>query len=383
MLKKSVKSLFRLTAVPLILIFLICIFPVSVQAQESELVNLTYATGSDMIQIKPLEGAAQIYEFVINKQVVMRYRTMHQGLTAKERAVIIFERAKKLGNTLKEGNVVVDNINGSFVVKVGGKLFITVTEADFRANNSTGEGLANVWAQNLLKARTVQQKLPQNNTAQNTPLPEVTEQRTPSVEVPEEPKETKVPVQEVPEISSPGVPSDTTSQDTIKIEIPAQEVIQNGNGSSSNPQDTAIEEKAPGEVVSDDTAAANAAELKMLELVNQERAKAGAAPLIMDIDLVKIARLKARDMIDKNYFGHTSPTYGDPFTMMKKFGIQYGYAGENLAGNSSVEIAHEALMASPGHRKNILNPNYTHIGIGIVDGGPYGTMFTQLFISKV
>ena len=68
--------------------------------------------------------------------------------------------------------------------------------------------------------------------------------------------------------------------------------------------------------------------------------------------------------------------------MLREFGIQYGYAGENLAGNQSVEKAHEALMASPGHRQNILNPNYTHIGIGIVKGGSYGTMFTQLFIEK-
>lgn len=380
MLKESVKNLFRLAAVPLILTFLICISPVSVQAQESESVYLTYAMGSDVIQIKPMEGVSQIYEFVINKQVVMRYRTMHQGLSAKERAIIIFERAKKLGDALKEGTVVVANIEGSFVVKIGDKVFITVTEADFKANNSTGEGLANVWAQNLLKARTVQQKSPQKTTTQETPLPEVTEQQTPGAEVPDKP------IQEVPEISSPGVPSDTTSQDIIKIEGFEQEVIQDkSNGSSNNPQDTAIEEAvpAPSEVVSGDTVAANAAELKMLELVNQERAKAGAAPLIMDADLVKIARLKAQDMIDKNYFDHTSPTYGDPFTMMKEFGIQYRYAGENLAGNQSVEKAHEALMASPGHRKNILNPNYTYIGIGIVDGGSYGTMFTQLFISKV
>jgi uncharacterized YkwD family protein len=132
----------------------------------------------------------------------------------------------------------------------------------------------------------------------------------------------------------------------------------------------------------DEAVVPTADEQKMLDLINQERAKAGVKPLTMDNELVKIARLKAQDMIDKKYFDHTSPTYGDPFKMMKTFGITYGYAGENLAGNQTVENAHVSLMNSPGHRKNILNPNYTYIGIGIVDGGPYGKMFTQLFISK-
>jgi uncharacterized protein YkwD len=67
---------------------------------------------------------------------------------------------------------------------------------------------------------------------------------------------------------------------------------------------------------------------------------------------------------------------------MKSYGISYKYAGENIAGAPTVEKAHSSLMNSPGHRRNILNPNYTHVGIGIIDGGPYGKMFTQLFISK-
>lgn len=123
-------------------------------------------------------------------------------------------------------------------------------------------------------------------------------------------------------------------------------------------------------------------EQQMLQLINEERVKAGLKSLQMDSKVVGIARLKSQDMIDKNYFDHTSPTYGDPFTMMKNMGVTFGYAGENLAGNQTVERAHEALMNSPGHRANILNPNYTHVGIGIVDGGNYGKMFTQLFISK-
>lgn len=104
--------------------------------------------------------------------------------------------------------------------------------------------------------------------------------------------------------------------------------------------------------------------------------------MTVNMDLVRIARLKSTDMIQKNYFDHTSPTYGSPFDMMNKAGIAYRTAGENLAGASTVTIAHTNLMNSPGHRANILNPAFTEIGIGIIDGGPYGKMFTQEFIGK-
>lgn len=65
--------------------------------------------------------------------------------------------------------------------------------------------------------------------------------------------------------------------------------------------------------------------------------------------------------------------------MMDQFGVSYNTAGENLAGNQTVEAAHTALMNSQGHRENILSGNYTEVGIGVVDGGPYGKMFVQLF----
>ncbi|MCF6411145.1 CAP domain-containing protein [Pseudalkalibacillus salsuginis] len=120
-------------------------------------------------------------------------------------------------------------------------------------------------------------------------------------------------------------------------------------------------------------------EQKMVDLVNQERQKAGLAPLEVDPALTKMARAKSKDMIDNNYFSHNSPTYGSPFDMMKQFGITYNTAGENIAGNSSVEGAHTSLMNSDGHRKNILGSQYTKVGIGIVDGGQYGKMFSQEF----
>ncbi|MFZ5815201.1 MAG: CAP domain-containing protein [Bacillota bacterium] len=130
------------------------------------------------------------------------------------------------------------------------------------------------------------------------------------------------------------------------------------------------------------TAGLTAAEQQMLNLVNQERAKNGLAPLKADLQLTQLARLKSQDMIKHNYFSHQSPTYGSPFDMMKRYGVSYRTAGENLAGNSSVTGAHTGLMNSPGHRANILSTKYTHVGIGIAQGGSYGMMFTQMFVGR-
>jgi len=148
-------------------------------------------------------------------------------------------------------------------------------------------------------------------------------------------------------------------------------------------QTTAKQTTAPAKTeTTAPVAGLTAAEQQMLNLVNQERAKAGLQPLKADLELTKVARLKSQDMINKNYFDHNSPTYGSPFQMMKQFGITYRTAGENIAGNQSVERAHTALMNSQGHRANILNSQYTHIGIGIQNGGQYGMMFTQMFVGR-
>jgi uncharacterized YkwD family protein len=130
------------------------------------------------------------------------------------------------------------------------------------------------------------------------------------------------------------------------------------------------------------TSTLTAQEQQMLKLLNDARAQNKLAPLKVDMNLTNVARIKAQDMIDNKYFSHNSPKYGSPFDMMKSFGVKYIQAGENIAGNQTVQNAENALMNSPGHRKNILSPNFTHIGIGIQKGGPYGNMFTQMFISK-
>jgi uncharacterized YkwD family protein len=123
-------------------------------------------------------------------------------------------------------------------------------------------------------------------------------------------------------------------------------------------------------------------ELLIVNLVNQERVKAGLQPLKVNFKLVKIARLKAQDMADNNYFSHTSPTYGSPFDMMKAEGVGYRYAGENIAGNRTASAAMTAWMQSEGHRANILNPRFTHIGVGAAyQASPYN-IYVQEFTQE-
>ncbi len=123
-------------------------------------------------------------------------------------------------------------------------------------------------------------------------------------------------------------------------------------------------------------------ESEVVILVNQERAKAGLKPLKLDPALSKVALTKSEDMLNNNYFSHQSPTYGSPFDMMKKFGIKYKTAGENIAkGQKTAADVMKAWMNSEGHRKNILNPTFTDIGVGYVSSGGK-TYWTQMFISK-
>lgn len=123
-------------------------------------------------------------------------------------------------------------------------------------------------------------------------------------------------------------------------------------------------------------------EQQVLDLVNKERTANGLNALTLNVEVSKVAQMKSEDMRDKNYFSHTSPTYGSPFEMLKKFNVKYTYAGENIAkGQKTPEAVVNAWMNSEGHRANILNPNYTQMGIGYALKGstPY---WTQMFIKQ-
>ncbi len=145
---------------------------------------------------------------------------------------------------------------------------------------------------------------------------------------------------------------------------------------------SASNQVASGTTVS--SSSLSAKEQEMLNLVNQARSNAGLSQLQVCSELTRAARAKSKDMIDNNYFSHTSPRYGGLEGLLRNFGISYRSAGENLAMNSSgsVSAAHNSLMNSPGHRDNILGSSYRFVGIGIhvkSDGSHY---YTQLFVGR-
>lgn len=119
-------------------------------------------------------------------------------------------------------------------------------------------------------------------------------------------------------------------------------------------------------------------QLRVVELVNIERAKVGLHKLSLWTELSNVAMEKSKDMATFNYFSHTSPNYGSPFDMMKSFGILYRAAGENIAyGQESPERVVQAWMNSQGHKENILRPEFNRIGIGVYFNRYY--YWTQLF----
>lgn len=122
-----------------------------------------------------------------------------------------------------------------------------------------------------------------------------------------------------------------------------------------------------------------AGERQMLALVNAERQKAGVAPLVVDTRITSVARAHSRDMFERRYFSHIDPEGLDAGKRLEAAGIAFLVAGENLAYAPDVATAHQGLMDSPGHRRNILDPQFTLLGIGIINSETYGIMVTQNF----
>lgn len=170
------------------------------------------------------------------------------------------------------------------------------------------------------------------------------------------------------------VSGDSLWKIAVKTQTGVQELI-NANPQLKNPNLI-----YPGQKINVPEQEGQAVEQEVVRLVNVERAKAGLPALKTDWELARVAEHKSLDMKNKGYFSHNSPTYGSPFDMIKAYGISYRSAGENIAqGQRSAQQVVTAWMNSSGHRANILNKNYTHIGVGYVADGHY---WTQMFIQK-
>ena len=126
-------------------------------------------------------------------------------------------------------------------------------------------------------------------------------------------------------------------------------------------------------------------EADFINRINAERAATGLPSLIVDLNLMDIARLRSIDMASRGYFGHTNPEGQSAFTLLDQGGIPYSWAGENLARNNyilqeTVTVAVTDLMASPSHRDNILSSWYTRIGVGYAEDGSGMRFFTIIFV---
>ncbi|UFH98992.1 CAP domain-containing protein [Bacillus toyonensis] len=180
--------------------------------------------------------------------------------------------------------------------------------------------------------------------------------------------ETQKPVEQKPAEQKPA------EQKPAEQKPEAQKPAENNN--TQKPTEQKPAEQKPAE----EAKSLSEFEQRVVELTNAERTKQGLPALKIDTELSKVARVKSEDMQKNNYFDHNSPTYGSPFDMMKKFGISYTSAGENIAqGQRTPEEVVQAWMNSAGHRANILNNGFTHIGVGYVESGNY---WTQQFITK-
>ncbi|HHY36286.1 MAG TPA: hypothetical protein GX518_01210 [Firmicutes bacterium] len=107
------------------------------------------------------------------------------------------------------------------------------------------------------------------------------------------------------------------------------------------------------------------AEKQFLQYLNQERIAAGLQPLTVDMELVRLARLKAQDITKYNYNGHDSPTYGNPSYMARRAGVKFTRLGETIVKAGDPYKGHKLLMGSAAHRNILLSPNYTRVGIGV------------------
>ncbi|WP_404451423.1 CAP domain-containing protein [Virgibacillus necropolis] len=199
----------------------------------------------------------------------------------------------------------------------------------------------------------------------------------------EQAKEQPTKKQEAPKQEEPK--QEASKQEAPKQEEPKQEAPEQAESKQEAPAKAEApapqqpakkqEQQAPAQ-----SSQLNAYEQQVVELTNNERVERGLEPLKVDVELSKMARDKSRDMSVNNYFSHTSPTHGSPFDMMESYGIDYQSAGENIArGQRTPEEVVNGWMNSEGHRKNILSPKFTHIGVGYVADGNY---WTQEFIGK-
>ncbi len=123
----------------------------------------------------------------------------------------------------------------------------------------------------------------------------------------------------------------------------------------------------------------------LFNAINSARAANGMFSLAADGCATYVAQLRSDDMASVGYFSHTSPSGQTAFSLLDVYGVAHGWAGENLARNNypdgeTVAVAIRDLMASSGHRANILSGNYTTLGVAFALNGAGMKYFTMVFM---
>ncbi|MCL2256360.1 MAG: SafA/ExsA family spore coat assembly protein [Firmicutes bacterium] len=172
------------------------------------------------------------------------------------------------------------------------------------------------------------------------------------------------------------MPGDSMWRIAVRHQVGLSELL------SANPQITNPALIFPGQRINiPRTAEFRSFENEVVRLVNAERTRAGLRPLSENWQVSRVARIKSQDFIDNNYFAHNSPIYGTPFQMLRSFGIPFSTAAENIAhGQRTPADVMNSWMNPPGHRANILNPNFNQIGVGIARDNRGNLFWTQMFI---
>ena len=131
----------------------------------------------------------------------------------------------------------------------------------------------------------------------------------------------------------------------------------------------------------------NAKEKRVLVLHNQARKDLGLRPLCVDLKLTRAARSHSREMIEKDYFSHSSYDGESVSERLRRFGYDLSIYGENIAGGSGTfgepDSTFRRWMNSPGHKANILDSRFRPVGVGTYTGDYKGiqeyTMYTVDF----
>ncbi|WP_093687106.1 CAP domain-containing protein [Sporolituus thermophilus] len=167
-----------------------------------------------------------------------------------------------------------------------------------------------------------------------------------------------------------------------KTSTPPSNAVHTPSANQNQPTQTQPTPTKPSQSQPTNSASVAAEEQQAVALLNADRAKYGLPALKVNPQLTDLARRYAQDMINRGYFSHYNPEGQSPFDRMRAAGISYRTAGENIAINRNVASAEQAFMNSPGHRANILNPNYTEVGIGVRHAADGSVYVVQEFIGK-